>query len=433
MICLTDLLDEPINGTCDNQIAGAESVGYIFPFSLLVKGTVTDLVATFTASGAIPVYQNFELGYKPKVEGEKNAYGLTKYEKTIEIFIAKNSELSQKQIMQLKNDDWVLVIRDKNNQYLVFGYERGLSLVNTSQELLSTETHGGILLTFSEKYVNTPMLFTTGEIYRSLGNLFPQVGDSYGGGIVAMADTISGELVIVPDAEKLALIGVAAQGNSIDFAAAYTDGVNSDYRLTTRNELIAIFGNNNLLTLLDLDSSQDYWSIESAGAAAGNAWFWDGSNGVITEDDSALNKYVLPVRKVNFYGLPLIDSEYGGGLVYDVVAETREVKIIPKWSDVIYNSIYEWDIAIHNYPSGIGDVYFTALPTRAEALKIFNNTYLCDLAGLPVKDYSNFWTSEEDGNDNSKAWQISTYDYIIASDFKSGSSLKALPVRSETV
>lgn len=168
MICLTDLLENPINDGCDAQLVGLESVGYIFPYSNLVKGTVTDLVASFTGSGAVQVYQPFEMRYKPKSEGEKNEYGLMKYAKTIEVFTAKNSKLTQEQLMQLTNDDWVLVLKDKNAQYLVFGYERGLTLVTSSQELLSTTTHGGILLTFTEKYVNTPMLFTTQSVYELL-------------------------------------------------------------------------------------------------------------------------------------------------------------------------------------------------------------------------------------------------------------------------
>ena len=256
----------------------------------------------------------------------------------------------------------------------------------------------------------------------------PQVGDTYGGGIVAIADSVSGELVIVPDAEALGTI----RGNTYNWAAAksfaesYSDGVNSDYRLITKAEALAILTNNDLLSQLGLTGTENFWTIEEIDLERAYVFSLISKSPSIRDKDAS--HLAFPIRKVNFYGLPLIESEFGGGLVYDVVAATREVKVIPKWSDVIHNSIYDWDTAIHNYPSSIGEVYFMALPTRAEALKIFGNSYLVTLAGLPVDN--DYWTSEDVGNGG--AWYFNP-NTLIASVTSVSSQFYALPVRSETV
>jgi hypothetical protein len=161
MICSEDKLDSAINTGCSTPF-GMEHNGYLTLRSGIVGKSITDLVATFTPSeSVIPVYQPAQdTAYKPKSDGEKNAYGLIKFAKTIEVFLIPNTELSQNQIMQLKDDEWVFVGKQIDGQYIVFGLERGLRLKTTSQELSSTETHGGILLTFDENMVNYPMLFT---------------------------------------------------------------------------------------------------------------------------------------------------------------------------------------------------------------------------------------------------------------------------------
>lgn len=427
MICLTDLLEDPINDGCDAQLVGLESVGYIFPYSNLVKGTVTDLVASFTGSGAVEVYQPFEMRYKPKSEGEKNEYGLMKYAKTIEVFTAKNSKLTQEQLLQLTNDDWVLVLKDKNAQYLVFGYERGLTLITSSQELLSTSTHGGILLTFTEKYVNTPMLFTTADVFNSL--TFPQVGDEYQSGIVAAADPVSGEILIA--AKWQDVIDVGNGGAVLAWADAVTEvatiGGYSYNALPNRVQALQIFENAEIVTQIGIPDFgvTPYWTSEEKD----NDYAYDANGDVIEESGKENEYYALPVRVVNFYKLPLIGSEYGGGLVYDVVAETQTVHVLPYWSDVNATTVADWDTRVDDALSeSIGIYDDWQLPTRAQATKIFENISLVALAGLPTE--SIFWTSEvvEGEEENAYAYdttigQIDSYGKIEL--------YYGLPVRSE--
>jgi len=158
----------------------------------------------------IPVYQPVsDLGYKPKAVGEKNSYGLMKFAKTIEVFLIANTELTQTQIMQLKDEDWVFIGKQKNGQNVVFGYERGLSLKTTSQDLNSTDTHGGILLTFDENAVNYPMLFTSDFIY-SLPFYYSLINNgtiANGGTVHLSIDIDKTGYVFLPNGTMLTTIG----------------------------------------------------------------------------------------------------------------------------------------------------------------------------------------------------------------------------------
>ena len=164
MICYTDKLDTAINTGCPTTF-GMERNGYLCLRCDINPKTESGLVVDFVPRFMIPIYQPSENAYKPKSEGEKNAYGLTKFQKSIEVFLIANTELSQEQIMWLKDEDWVAVLKQRDETVIVFGFERGLRLKTTSQDLNSTETHGGILLTFDENQVNSPMLFGSETLY----------------------------------------------------------------------------------------------------------------------------------------------------------------------------------------------------------------------------------------------------------------------------
>lgn len=111
-----------------------------------------------------------------------------------------------------------------------------------------------------------------------------------------MADPVSGELVIVPDAEALETI----TGNTYDWAAAvafaesYSDGVNSDYRLITRAEALAIFGNAELVAQLGLPVDDDYWTSEGVGGDG--AWCFIPSELSPSVTFTGDLCYALPIR-----------------------------------------------------------------------------------------------------------------------------------------
>ena len=434
--CLNDYLNTAIGSDCPPIIA-IENEGWLMLRSEITGRTITDAECDFTPTGTIiKVRVPGDLPYKPKVDGTRTEFGLQKFDKTVEFFFIENSPLTVKQIQQLINEKWVLALKDFSGQYMVFGLETGLKFFESSQELSSLETHGGVLVTMKEIGCNVPMMFAEagGDLINALLNSFPEVGDEYGGGIVAMADPVSGELVIVPDAEALGTI----TGNTYDwlaaiaFAESYSDGVNSDYRLLTNAEAVAILGNAELVAQLGLPGFDDplvpYWTTEEVDIDY--AWGFN-PNGLIIEDsDKSGYYYALPIRKVNFYGLPLIGSEYGGGLVYDVVAATRMVYVAAKWADVESSFSFHvgWDDAMNLLPDIIGSEEFEILPTRAQALKIFGNSYLVTLLGLPVDE--NYWTSEEFNDDWAYAYE---HDLGTTANELKTLSYYALPVRSEVV
>ena len=245
-----------------------------------------------------------------------------------------------------------------------------------------------------------------------------------------MADPVSGELVIVPDAEafnslKNYLMDWSA---AVSYAAQWDDGTNTDYRLITKAEALEILTNNDLLSQLGLTGNEVFWTIEEMDT--GIAYVFNNHIGEVSIAGKDSTHLAFPVRKVNFYGLPLIESEFGGGLVFDVVAETRTVSIVAKWADVTgmlgINARNNWDASMALFPLEI----FTSLPTRAQALKIFGNSYLVTLAGLSVEE--NYWTSEIDEVENEKAF---AYNALLGQidSFNKTDFYCVLPVRSEVV
>jgi len=297
--CFNDYLNTAIGSDCPPIIA-IENEGWLMLRSEITGRTITDAECDFTPTGTIiEVRVPGDLPYKPKVDGTRTEFGLQKFDKTVEFFFIENSPLTVKQIQQLINEKWVLVLKDFSGQYMVFGLETGLRFATSSQELSSLETHGGVLVTMKEIGCNVPMMFAEagGDLINALLNSFPEVGDEYGGGIVAIADAVSGELVIVPDAEALEIIfgDIFEWADAVSFAAAYSDGVNSDYRLPTRDEAVKILGNSLLISQLELpmESWIRYWTIEEISEE--EAYYIDQS-GVLDVAWKTYGCYALPVR-----------------------------------------------------------------------------------------------------------------------------------------
>lgn len=238
--------------------------------------------------------------------------------------------------------------------------------------------------------------------------------------------------MIVPDAEAIeTIVGGDHYSwyDAIAFAEAYSDGANTDYRLITKSEAFEILTNNDLLAILALTgTTENFWTIEENEVE--NAYYFDGIQGNVSSDDKTVTSIALPVRKVNFYGLPLIESEFGGGLVYDVVAATRTVHVVAN-CNIFSIDAYTWENAMSTVPTEIGSEMFDSLPTRAQMLKILGNSYLVTLAGLPgLPVDKGFWTNEED--QEADAWAYWNTTNTIESTGKT-ETLYALPVRSEVV
>lgn len=160
MICFNDFLNTNVGG-CPTS-AGIRAQGYLIPRSQVVVTHPISHEQAFTVNSGdhiTPVWMDMDYAFKIAAEGTRNDYGLTKFNKTIELFLVENTALTQKQIAQLNNDFYVAVIFDQSGQAMVFGLERGLKFVSSSQDFNSTDTHGGIVVIMTESAVNVPMVF----------------------------------------------------------------------------------------------------------------------------------------------------------------------------------------------------------------------------------------------------------------------------------
>lgn len=168
MNCFEEYLNTNIGG-CPVSVVGMQANSYLTLRKDIQNKTITDAECCFfIGGGVIPVFVPGDLPYMPTSDGTMGKY-LAKYDKKVEFFFVENTALSQVQIKQLEKESWVWVGKDNNGQTLVFGLEGGLKFVSASQELWSTDTHGGIMVTMQESQVNTPLLFANDNFYDRLG------------------------------------------------------------------------------------------------------------------------------------------------------------------------------------------------------------------------------------------------------------------------
>lgn len=160
MICFNEFLNTNVGG-CPTS-AGIRAQGYLIPRSQVATTPPITHSHAFNVNAGdhiIPVWMDMDYAFKIAAEGTRNDYGLTKFNKTIELFLVENTALTQKQVAQIQNDFYVAVIFDQSGQAMTFGLERGLKFVSSSQDFNSTETHGGIVIIMTESAVNVPMVF----------------------------------------------------------------------------------------------------------------------------------------------------------------------------------------------------------------------------------------------------------------------------------
>ena len=169
MNCFEEYLNTNIGG-CPVSLVGMQANSYLMLRKYILNKTITDAECDFDFSpgNRIPVFVPGDLPYMPTSDGTMGKY-LAKYDKKVEFFFVENTALSQVQIKQLEKESWVWIGKDNNGQTLVFGLEGGLKFVSASQELWSTDTHGGIMVTMQESQVNTPLLFANDRLSDLIG------------------------------------------------------------------------------------------------------------------------------------------------------------------------------------------------------------------------------------------------------------------------
>lgn len=198
MRCFGDILNSAINSTCNNQTPHFDGRGYLIPrlaISAVTKyETVMQDFEIADPTDIIPVFMEMDMPYKLAAEWTKNENGIVSGDKTVELFIANNTPLTSKQVMQLNNDSYILAMYDYSGQIILVGADRGLRLTASSQGISSVETHGGFVLTMTETAAIRPQVFSQNV------DIIPVTGISLDGASVTIADgaTITVDYGFVP-------------------------------------------------------------------------------------------------------------------------------------------------------------------------------------------------------------------------------------------
>ena len=160
---ITSVLSSAIGASCSG-LAAVEANAVIFPRSAVGAKTWDDCVVDFVVdlnTDFIPVFVPGDLPYKFAPDGIMNDNGLLKFNKKVSFLLLENSPLTQKQVKELQNDGYVMMLKDYDGQYILLGIETGLRFLTSSQDLNSTDTHGGIMVEMQESNCNEPQVFNT--------------------------------------------------------------------------------------------------------------------------------------------------------------------------------------------------------------------------------------------------------------------------------
>jgi len=163
MICFNSYLASNIGDGCSAQALNFEARGYLIPTTAISGIVKYDVVMQdfdiADPTDIIPVFMSMDLPYRLTSEFTKKEMGFTSGDKTVELFIAPNTPLSHKQVMQLNNGAYILAMYDADGQIILVGADRGLRLTSSSQTISSVETHGGIMVTMTEAEAVRPQVF----------------------------------------------------------------------------------------------------------------------------------------------------------------------------------------------------------------------------------------------------------------------------------
>lgn len=154
--CFSDKLNTAINGSCSDQVVGVENEGVIVARSFINKATMAFVagslvVDTFALAGADKGYkitQNGDMPFKAtKVEGTRGDF-IFKFDSTVGFTIHGNSPAISKQVVQLANEQYYLILQNKSysaadkNKYMLLAPLKGLSMSKASFAMETQDAYG---------------------------------------------------------------------------------------------------------------------------------------------------------------------------------------------------------------------------------------------------------------------------------------------------
>jgi len=170
--CFTDKLNSAINSGCQNQTVGVERDGVLVARQFIDESTLandagTVVINTFELVGADKGYkvtENAEMPFKPtKIEGERGEYAL-KFNSTAGFLIMGNSPDKVKQVMQLGNDEYYLILQNKSytatekNKYMLLAPSKGLTTTKAAFSMENQDAFGWTI-EMMEKEALLPVAF----------------------------------------------------------------------------------------------------------------------------------------------------------------------------------------------------------------------------------------------------------------------------------
>ena len=170
--CFTDKLNSAINSGCQNQTVGVERDGILVARQFIDESTLaydagTVVVNTFELVGVNKGYkvtQNAEMPFKAvKIEGERGEYVL-KFNSTAGFLILGNSPDKVKQVMQLGNDEYYLILQNKSytaaekNKYMLLAPSKGLTTTKAAFAMENQDAFGWTI-EMMEKEALLPVAF----------------------------------------------------------------------------------------------------------------------------------------------------------------------------------------------------------------------------------------------------------------------------------
>lgn len=171
--CISSLLSAGINSAgCDNQVVGVEKTAIIIPRSYVDLDSIaydsgTVIINTFELAGAstgVALKESAELPFKmTKIEGERGEYNF-KFNTTFGFKILGNSPAKVKQVIELTNDDYFVILQAKSysaadkNKYILLAPTKSLTTTNAAFSMESQDAFGWVI-TMAEKEAVLPVAF----------------------------------------------------------------------------------------------------------------------------------------------------------------------------------------------------------------------------------------------------------------------------------